>query len=283
MSSNFVKGYNVKLSDVKVVKIDANDRIAKRLEELATHMQEEEPEAIEEGFSEGLDAEMVERLVSDREEDEETGSVIHENNALTAAQAQAMIEEAKENAEAIIEDAKKEAESITEEARQKGHAEGFDAGRREGERAGLEKYEKMQQELEAERQRLQKEYEEKSRALEPLLIDKLSGIFAKVTGVRLEDDKETIAYLLKRVLTNLDGSRNYIVHVSAADYVNVQLIKENIAKGTGIMPDRFEVIEDATLKPNDCLIESDGGIWDCGLGTQMDLLEKQLRILSYEP
>ena len=49
------------------------------------------------------------------------------------------------------------------------------------------------------------------------------------------------------------------------------------------MPDRFEVIEDATLKPNDCLIESDGGIWDCGLGTQMDLLEKQLRILSYEP
>lgn len=283
MSANFVKGYNVKLSDAKVVKIDANDRIAKRLEELATHMQDEEPEAIEEGFSEGLDAEMVERLVSDREEDEESSSVIHENSALSAAQAQAMIDEAKENAEAIIEDAKKEAESVTEDARQKGHAEGFEAGRLEGERAGLEKYEKLQSELEKERQRLQKEYEEKSRALEPLLIDKLSDIFTKVTGVRLEDDKDTIAYLLKRVLTNLDGSRNYIVHVSAADYVNVQLIKENIAKGTGIMPDRFEVIEDATLKPNDCLIESDGGIWDCGLGTQMDLLEKQLRILSYEP
>jgi flagellar assembly protein FliH len=49
-----------------------------------------------------------------------------------------------------------------------------------------------------------------------------------------------------------------------------------------VLPDRFEIIEDVTLKTGDCMIESDGGIWDCGLGTQLELLVKQLKILSYE-
>ena len=70
--------------------------------------------------------------------------------------------------------------------------------------------------------------------------------------------------------------------MSAADYDRVQSDKEDIAKGTGVLPDRFEIIEDVTLKTGDCMIESDGGIWDCGLGTQLELLVKQLKILSYE-
>ena len=70
MSSNFVKGFNVRVDDKKTVKIDANDRIARRLEELAEQMKVQEPEAIAEGFSEGLDADMVERLVSDTDEGE---------------------------------------------------------------------------------------------------------------------------------------------------------------------------------------------------------------------
>ena len=284
MSSNFVKGFNVRVDDKKTVKIDANDRIARRLEELAEQMKVQEPEAIAEGFSEGLDADMVERLVSDTEEDSEAegNSVIHPDAAVSSAQAQAMIDEAKENADQIIEDARNEAAQIEEDARRKGYGEGFEQGRADAEAEEREKYERKVKELEAREQQVIQEYEKKAAELEPLLVNKLSGIFEKVTGVRLENDRETIVYLLRRALTNLDGARNYIIHVSAADYDRVQSDKEDIAKGTGVLPDRFEIIEDVTLKTGDCMIESDGGIWDCGLGTQLELLVKQLKILSYE-
>ena len=283
MSSNFVKGFNVRVDDKKTVKIDANDRIARRLEELAEQMKVQEPEAIAEGFSEGLDADMVERLVSDTDEGEgEEVSVIHSDTAVSSAQAQAMIDEAKENADQIIEDARNEAAQIEEDARRKGYGEGFEQGRADAEAEEREKYERKVKELEAREQQVIQEYEKKAAELEPLLVNKLSGIFEKVTGVRLENDRETIVYLLRRALTNLDGARNYIIHVSAADYDRVQSDKEDIAKGTGVLPDRFEIIEDVTLKTGDCMIESDGGIWDCGLGTQLELLVKQLKILSYE-
>ena len=283
MSSNLVKGFNVRVDDKKTVKIDANDRIARRLEELAEQMKVQEPEAIVEGFSEGLDADMVEKLVSDTDEGEAAEeTVIHPDAALTSAQAQAMIDEAKENADQIIEDARNEAASIEEDARRKGYEEGFEKGRSDAEAEERSKYERKVQELEAAKQELISEYEKKSAELEPLLVNKLSAIFEKVTGVRLENDRETIVYLLRRALTNLDGARNYIIHVSAADYERVQTDKEDIAKGTGVLPDRFEIIEDVTLKTGDCMIESDGGIWDCGLGTQLELLVKQLKILSYE-
>ena len=44
----------------------------------------------------------------------------------------------------------------------------------------------------------------------------------------------------------------------------------------------LEVVEDITLSKNQALIETDGGIYDCSLGTQLDELGKKLRLLSYE-
>ena len=113
-------------------------------------------------------------------------------------------------------------------------------------------------------------------------MDKISGIFERVTGARLENDRDTVLYLLNRALTGVDSGRNYVVHVSSVDYENVRAQKEQVAKGTGILPENFEIVEDSTLSPNSCLIESEGGIWDCSLGTQLSLLVQQLKILSYE-
>ena len=44
----------------------------------------------------------------------------------------------------------------------------------------------------------------------------------------------------------------------------------------------MEVIEDISLRKNECLIETEGGIFDCGLGTQLAELSRKLRLLSYE-
>ncbi|MCR4936618.1 MAG: hypothetical protein K5987_00465 [Lachnospiraceae bacterium] len=278
VASNLIKGINVNVKQSSVIKIDANDRIARRLSELAEQIKEEEPEAINEGFSEGLDAEVVEKLVSDRtDEDVDKGPEVSEELAM------AMINEAKENAETILSEARAEAELLKEEARKQGHEEGFRKGESEARKAEEEKYRKKLAELEKKEKALELEYKKKSEELEPALVEKLSDIYAKVCGIRLENDRETINYLLHRALTNIDGSRNYIIHVSAVDYDNVQASKEELAKGTGVLPDRFEVVEDMTLGANDCLIESESGIWDCSLGTQLEMLSAELKILSYTP
>lgn len=281
MASNFVKGYNVNVKQASVVKIDANDRIARRLEELAEQMKDVPPEVLTESFADGLDAGIVEQLVADRPDEESGYESESEDASFSAAQAQAMVEEAKENAEIIIADAREEADQIREEARSEGYNEGYERGASEARAEEERKYAAKCAELDAKAASLEKEYRRKSDELEPALVEKLSDIFSMVTGVRLENDRKTITYLLKRALTNLDSSRSYIVHVSAQDYDNVQARKEDLSRGTGIQPDRFEVVEDLTLKPNDCMIESEGGIWDCSLGSQLEMLSAELKILSY--
>ena len=242
-------------------------------------MVEEPPEVIEEGFSEGLDPLQVERLVSAPEED---SSLIKAGGAISREEMDARLKEAREEAEAILETARKEAEQIRGAARDEGREEGYRDGRREAEEECRRQYREKEQECEARVAAAERDFNKRSEELEPLLVDKISGIFERVTGARLENDRDTVLYLLNRALTGVDSGRNYVVHVSSVDYENVRAQKEQVAKGTGILPENFEIVEDSTLSPNSCLIESEGGIWDCSLGTQLSLLVQQLKILSYE-
>ncbi len=277
--SNFIKGGFVSVESGKKLTINSNTFVEKRLEELRSKMVEEPPEVIEEGFSEGLDPLQVERLVSAPEED---SSFIKAGGAISREEMDARLKEAREEAEAILETARKEAEQIRGAARDEGREEGYRDGRREAEEECRRQYREKEQECEARVAAAERDFNKRSEELEPLLVDKISGIFERVTGARLENDRDTVLYLLNRALTGVDSGRNYVVHVSSVDYENVRAQKEQVAKGTGILPENFEIVEDSTLSPNSCLIESEGGIWDCSLGTQLSLLVQQLKILSYE-
>lgn len=275
--SNFIKGGYVNVESGKKLTINSNTFVEKRLEELRARMVEEPAEVIEEGFSEGLDPLLVERLVT--EEDE---GVIKAGSAASREEIDAMIKDAKAQAQAILDEARKEAEQIRGAARDEGRDEGYREGRKEAEEECRRQYREKELECEARASAAERDFQKRSEELEPLLVEKISGIFERVTGARLENDRETVLYLLNRALTGVDSGRNYVVHVSSTDYENVKAQKEQVAKGTGILPENFEIVEDSTLSPNSCLIESEGGIWDCSLGTQLSLLVQQLKILSYE-
>ena len=275
--SNFIKGGYVNVESGKKLTINSNTFVEKRLEELRARMVEEPAEVIEEGFSEGLDPLLVERLVT--EEDE---GVIKAGSAASREEIDAMIKDAKAQAQAILDEARKEAEQIRGAARDEGRDEGYREGCKEAEEECRRQYREKELECEARASAAERDFQKRSEELEPLLVEKISGIFERVTGARLENDRETVLYLLNRALTGVDSGRNYVVHVSSTDYENVKAQKEQVAKGTGILPENFEIVEDSTLSPNSCLIESEGGIWDCSLGTQLSLLVQQLKILSYE-
>ena len=44
----------------------------------------------------------------------------------------------------------------------------------------------------------------------------------------------------------------------------------------------LEIIRDATLTEGQCMIETDGGVFDCGLGTQLNGLVADIRALSMQ-
>lgn len=72
------------------------------------------------------------------------------------------------------------------------------------------------------------------------------------------------------------------MHVSKDDYSYVNTQKKMLAETTVGSRGVVEVIEDITLHKNECMIETDGGIFDCGVGTQLEELTKRLKLLSFE-
>ena len=68
---------------------------------------------------------------------------------------------------------------------------------------------------------------------------------------------------------------------SKNDYEYISERKDQLSDGLG-STDTIEVIEDLTLRQSECFIESEGGIYDCGIGTELELLKKELMLLSYQ-
>ena len=285
MSSNLVKGGYISVAAGDKLTIDNNEFVAKRIEELTRQMKEETPQAIEESFSEGLDPMTVEALVSDDSTDEGfvQGGIIKADASAGSAEAAAAIADANAKAAEIIDCAEQEAEEIKAKAAKDGEAEGYNEGLKKGREEAEKELKQKEDALRAKEEELDKEYLKKAEELEPMLVDKLAGIFERICGARLENDRDTVMYLLNRALTGSESGRDYIIHVTSEDYQAVRTAKEELCKGTGIFPENIEIVEDATLSSGGCMIESDGGIWDCSLGTQLKQLAAELRILSYEP
>ena len=280
LSSNLVKGGYISVAAGDKLTIDNNEFVARRIEELTKQIKEEPPQAIEESFSEGLDPMTVEALVSDNDDTDEgfnAGAIIKAGSAEAAA----VLDDANERARAIVECAEQEAEEIKKEAAEEGRSQGYEDGLRDGRKTAEEEFRQKEAELDARKEELEKEYLKKAEELEPALVDKLAEIFERVCGAKLENDKETVMFLLNRALTGSESGRDYIIHVTADDYPQVKAAKEELCRGTGILPENIEIVEDATLSAGGCMIESDAGIWDCSLGTQLKQLAAELRVLSY--
>ncbi len=297
MSSNFVKGGYVVVNKDKNVTIDNNAIIKKKLEEIRAKQvgKEELGHEDTEGFSEGLDPIEVQRLVADT--DGEDGEGFSEgfteglgSTGIVKSPERQKILDAENEAAQIIEKATMEADEIKENARTDGYEagkkEGYEAGHFEGkasaEREIEEKKAELQNDFDARIRDLEMEYKSKSDMLESAIVDKLTGIYEQVLGISIEGKRDTIIYLLKKSLGDIDPGRSLIIHVSRDDFPTVYEKKDELCKAAGIGADSLEIIEDHTLSENGCLIETETGIFDTGLDTQLNLLKKQLKLLSLQ-
>ena len=275
MSSNLVKQRYMVVPEEEKRVIDSNERMKRRLELIRDTL----PNISAEGFVSGLSAETMELLP---EEDAGEGNVIKAGVDMSAQaetarlEAEVLVRKAREEAAGILADARAQAEqekaAVLESARKQGFDQGM-AQASEKERALEQEYNHRVQEMEA-------YYAQQIETLEPQFIDAITDIYEHIFGVDLSSHREVLVHLISEAIHKNDGGRNFLVHVSKEDY---PYVSEQRAQFLANLGDswKVDIIEDSLLGTGQCMIETENGIFDCGLGTQLEELKKKLMLLAW--
>lgn len=284
MHNNLLKSGNIVKKDNARV-IDSNEKIAARIQYLNEILMREPEVGFSDDFTEGLAAEQVELLLDDNGGEEAMAS--NTQGGISEEEYAAMREAAENEAAEIVAEAQAEAKRIVDRAnqdaaqlREDAKASGYDEGYQSGEAEAMKIAEAAKLECESRENELQAYYQQKLEELEPVFIEKLTDIYEHIFRVDLSDKKELIMYLLSDAMRNIDGSKNFFIHVSKEDFDFVSDNREALMRG---LPSSavVEVIEDISLAKAQCFIEAEAGIFDCGLDTELALLKKELTLLSY--
>lgn len=189
-----------------------------------------------------------------------------------------------------VEIAKEEAARLGyEEGYQEGYQEGNEQGRIKGYQEGhLEALQVSEAELSVHKEELEKNYRKLEtelmdevsnykKALEPKVALIIERLVRKLIGIQ-EVNRETILFLIRNGLEEVESYGDLIIRVSSfdIDYVqaNRNLIIHELSESIQV-----EILKDPNLKENECIIETDMGTIDSSLGTQMERLLRELRLI----
>ena len=283
MFSNLYKAGFVHLGEDARV-IDMNAILEKRLKEEAerrSRQPEHELVAAQDGFTEGLNAEKVDVLL---EPDAEAASL---QNASIQEQEQLRqeIEEARNglaSLQAQIEQEKEQAQLEIDQMKAKAFEEANEQGYQEGYRKGLDSVQELQKQCEDERLQQEQEYQKKLEEMEPLMVDTLCDVYSHIFKVEAKEHKELVLKLLQDTLLKVDGTGSIIVHVAKEDYAYVQEQKGALLEEAGMQSGSVEIVSDAALARAQCMIETEGGVYDCSLDTELAELKRRLMLLAYQ-
>ncbi len=284
--SNLLKQSSVISKSERV--IDYNELIKAKLQTILES--QDGASANPDNFVSGLNADVVEELLSDQQVENTEGQNV-QANALAAAQAnieaqraqakqmqeaaEQMVSEANKKSDSIVADAKNQSLVIMNNAREQGYQEGMKQA--EDEIAGH----KAQLDAEFERQRsaLEADYQQMKSQMESELVEVLTDVFKNVTLTVAEDNQEIIMHLINGVLKNAEKSREFTIKVSPEDY---RFLVANQGKLYMAMTKEatFDFVEDVNLSHNECIVETDGGVFDCSLDIELNNLVKKIKLLS---
>ena len=275
--SNLLKRGTTFISEERI--IDYNELIKLKLKNIVSD-KESHSNVDADGFVNGLKADVVEQLLTGSEDENE--AVDSQNPGDVKNQLAAAIEEANEQARSIKDEANEvlaqahmEAGKIIEDAKRTGYEQGAYNAREEYE----SKAEALEREYEQKKAQLEKEYNDMKAAIEPELVETITEVFRKITYTVAEDNKEIIIGLINGVMKNSDISNEFVIRVSPDDYrflVNNQgKIYCAVSKEVNM-----DIVEDAAMKKNQCIIESDTGVYDCSLDIELNNLIRDIKLLS---
>ena len=260
----FIQSY---AEDARV--IDSNEILAERIEKGAFRLQEP-PETASDG-----EGEFAEGLVA-----EDGGNIIKaepdvDYEQLAKEEAARVITEARNEAEALVSAAEAESGEIREAARQQGYQDGKEDLNRELE----ELRGHLEESFEKKTRKLEQEYRIKQESMEQDLVEVILTVFNRVFHIQFDDKKEILIHLVDNAIRNIEGEKQFRIKVAESNVLFLENHKEEILDRVG-HDIELEFVADSTMNGNDCIIETDSGVFECSLGTQLENLLKDIRSLS---
>lgn len=201
-----------------------------------------------------------------------------EHDALLAEieQARHELSDIQAQTDALLKDANDQAEEIRKKAYEEAKAQGY----QDGESAAQAEFAQAKKDLEEERKRLLASIEKEEQEIEPRVVEALTGVYEHIFHVDLSRYGSLIVTLLSNTLHGIEGTKSFLVHVSKEDYEAVMNSKSLLQGEAG--GGSLEIVEDMTLAQASCLIETENGVYDCSLDTQLSELSRKLKLLSYQ-
>ena len=185
------------------------------------------------------------------------------------------VAQAKEEADAILSEAREQADAMRSHAEAEGQKEGYEQGLQEA----AARQRELESRMQAEKEQLQADYDQKQKNMEHELVDVVCDVVEKVFLVQFGDKKEIILHAVDQALANIEGSKEFMIRVGEANLEFLRAHKEELQAKVG-QDMTLDIVLDPLLDETQCMIETDGGLFDCGMDTQMRNLIKDIKSLS---
>jgi len=290
--SNIYKYFSVNVDSEEKRIIDSSDILDQKLEKISDELEEEPKPWLTENFYEtdGDENPGVEGLV--RDEDGQTEEYVddgggfdsnppiadeetYDDSAMREEMMGHLQEEIDQMRSEAVADIQAELDTLRMQAREEGQKAGYDQGFAQGHAEAMA----ILEEEKARLKEMEKEYDLNIQAVEPLFVDKLTSIYQHIFQVDLSEHRDIILHLIDTTIHSIETGKNFIIRVSKDDIGFVTMQKSKLLGGLNEVT--AEIVEDATLQKNECLIETEGGIFDCSLDVELEALSKKLKLLSY--
>lgn len=292
MLSNLVKQYYVAADpkDNQPVVINSNERMSECMQE---HAREQARKQAEEragmmgdgdGFREGLTPVALDEegntVVSDAENPEATSQTIisgptyEEIIAKAQEEAQTIVADARKQADQILLDADQNAKLVFEEQKQAGYLAGEEQSREEAQQIRQD----LERQYANKGQSLQEEYDKKSAAMEADIVDAIIQVFDRVFHIQFEDQRAILLHLVQNTMQDIQGEKHFKIHACADNIAffetKLPALREKVGSDV-----ELELVYDASLSQEGCRIETESGVFDCGIDTELSNIYKEIRSL----
>ncbi len=284
--SNLLKSGFVNFQEGEARVINSNEVIAKRFGDvlrsaLPAGDSSSSPDGFQQAAFEEMDEETRKALFG-----EESGNIYREKPVYDGPSPEELVEAAKQEIEEMKASAQQEIEGLRRQAQEEGRRAGYDEGFAQGHSEALLEADKAEkkaqaaiQETEVLRDQLRREYEESLQRLEPMMIDELTEIYDHVFEAGLKEQRDILLHLLDTTLHRIDSGKEFMVRVSQTDYEYINARKDELL--TGMPGVRMDLVADPMMKRGEGMIETGGGLFDCGIDVELQELKSRIHMLAY--
>ena len=193
----------------------------------------------------------------------------------TTAQAQHLLEDAREESAQLLEQARLEAARIIEEGRRQAEAlrkeekkHGYAEGRKAAEEEISSWKELEQQRLDVLTRQLKDDYDSRVDALQNEILELVMQIAEKIIGIKLEQSDQVFLNVIGAAMSQFHQNEEITIHLCDEDFRHYSatgsIEKMDPARGR-----KITLNMNPSMKHNDCVLESEMKLADCGVPGQL--------------